>query len=66
MYSKCTNMNDKKRTTWCIPVPETLDAALEQAVKRDTHANKSEFVRDCVRRRLEELGFKATPFEVPA
>lgn len=56
-----------KNTTWNIPVPRTLDDALEKAVLVDSHSSKSEFVRDCVRRRLEEMGFKPTPFkEIPA
>lgn len=52
----------KRSTRWNIPVPKVLDEALEEAVRRDTHSTKSDFVRDAVRRRLEEMGFKATPF----
>ncbi len=52
-----------QRTNWNIPVPKTLDNALEQAVKMDSHSSKSEFVRDCVRRRLEEMGFRPIVFE---
>jgi len=48
----------KGTTTWCIPVPKTLDSALEMAVELDTHASKSDFVRDAVRRELERLGFR--------
>jgi Arc/MetJ-type ribon-helix-helix transcriptional regulator len=40
---------------WNIPVPKLLDEALEEAVKKQTYATKSDFVRDAVRRRLEEL-----------
>jgi Arc/MetJ-type ribon-helix-helix transcriptional regulator len=47
---------------WNIPVPKALDEALEQAVKKDTHSTKSDFVRDAVRRRLEEMGFKPQVF----
>jgi Arc/MetJ-type ribon-helix-helix transcriptional regulator len=53
---------NQKNTSWNIPVPRVLDEALEEAVKRDTHSTKSDFVRDAVRRRLEEMGYKATPF----
>jgi Arc/MetJ-type ribon-helix-helix transcriptional regulator len=50
---------DKNKTTnWNIPVPKVLDEALEQAVLCDSHSSKAEFVRDAVRRRLEEMGFK--------
>ena len=54
--------NRQKNTNWNIPVPKVLDEALEEAVRLDTHSTKSDFVRDAVRRRLEEMGFKATPF----
>jgi Arc/MetJ-type ribon-helix-helix transcriptional regulator len=51
------------KTKWCIPVTKTLDDALEQAVTLDSHSSKSEFVRDAVRRRLEEMGFNPQVFE---
>jgi len=47
---------------WNIPVPKALDEALEQAIKKDTHLTKADFVRDAVRRRLEELGYKPQVF----
>jgi Arc/MetJ-type ribon-helix-helix transcriptional regulator len=47
---------------WNIPVPKALDDALEQVIKKDTHLTKSDFVRDAVRRRLEELGYKPQVF----
>jgi hypothetical protein len=59
----------KDKTKWCIPVTNALDVALEQAVARDSHISKSEFVRDVVRRKLEEMGFHPQVFantEVPA
>lgn len=54
--------NRSKNTNWNIPVPRVLDEALEEAVRRDMHSTKSDFVRDAVRHRLEEMGFKSTPF----
>ena len=48
---------------WNIPVTSTLDDALEEAVRKDTHSTKSDFIRDAVRRKLEELGFKPRCFE---
>ena len=48
---------------WNIPVPRVLDDALEEAVRNDTHSTKSDFVRDAVRRRLEEMGFKPQIFK---
>jgi len=54
-----------KKINWNIPVPRALDEALEQAVNSDSHASKSEFVRDCVRRKLEDMGFESRPFTNP-
>ena len=51
------------RVNWNIPVPKVLDDALEEAVRKDTHSTKSDFVRDAVRRRLEEMGFKPQIFK---
>lgn len=52
----------RKLKFWNIPVTETLDKALEQAISVDSHSSKAEFVRDAVRRRLEEMGFKPQVF----
>lgn len=52
----------RKLKFWNIPVTETLDNALEQAISVDSHSSKAEFVRDAVRRRLEEMGFKPQVF----
>ena len=51
------------KTKWCIPVTIALDVAVEQAVRKDSHISKSEFVRDAVRRMLEEMGFNPQVFE---
>lgn len=56
-------MSKQEKIKWNIPVSKTLDNALEQAVNADSHNSKSEFVRDCVRRRLEEMGFRPIVFE---
>ena len=53
---------NRSKLKWCIPVPFSLDVALEEAVQRDSHISKSEFVRDAVRRKLEEMGFKPQVF----
>jgi len=55
-------LKKNERLAWCIPVNRTLDDALEQAVSRDSHSSKAEFVRDSVRRRLEDLGYKPRIF----
>lgn len=51
------------KTKWCIPVTNTLDKAVEQAVARDSHISKSEFVRDAVRKQLEIMGYNPQVFE---
>jgi Arc/MetJ-type ribon-helix-helix transcriptional regulator len=47
----------KKLKIWCIPVTPALDEAVEQAVKRNAHVSKSDFVRDAVREKLRKMGF---------
>lgn len=46
----------KTITYWNIPVPISLNEALEQAICLDTHRTKTEYVRDAVRRMLETQG----------
>jgi len=41
---------------WNIPVTLILKDALEKAGRLGTHSTKSDFVRDVVRRKLEEMG----------
>jgi Arc/MetJ-type ribon-helix-helix transcriptional regulator len=48
----------KDATVWSIPVPGSLDRAVEMAVELDSHSTKSDLIRDAVRRELERLGFK--------
>jgi Arc/MetJ-type ribon-helix-helix transcriptional regulator len=55
-------MSKQERKNWNIPVPKNLDDALEKAVSCDSHSSKAEFVRDAVRRRLEEMGFRNQVF----
>jgi len=47
-----------KITYWNVPVDEPLNDALEEAVRIDWHRTKAEFIRDAVRRTLQEMGFK--------
>ena len=44
-----------------MPVSKVFNEMLEKALEHDTHATKADFVRDAVRRRLEEMGFKHQP-----
>ena len=54
---------EKALTNWNVQVSKCLDDALEEAVNKDTHNTKSDFIRDAVRRRLEDMGFKPQVFE---
>jgi metal-responsive CopG/Arc/MetJ family transcriptional regulator len=56
-------LKDSRKTRWCIPVTAVLDIALEKAVSENSHISKSEFIRDAVRRRLEDMGFKHQVFD---
>ena len=46
-----------KLKKWSIPVPKSLDEAVERAVKKNGHVSKSDFVRDAVREKLRKRGF---------
>lgn len=48
---------EQQTAVWGIQVPKKLDEILVKAVNNSTFANKSDFIRDAVRRRLEEMGF---------
>jgi hypothetical protein len=52
-----SNRKPKVRV-WNLEVPQPLDEALEEAMKRDWHRTKAEFIRDAVRRALIEMGFQ--------
>jgi metal-responsive CopG/Arc/MetJ family transcriptional regulator len=47
-----------KITYWNIPVPKRLDQALEEAIRGNWHRTKSEFIRELVRRALEEKRYR--------
>ena len=50
-------------TYWNVPVPKALDKALEEAIQRDWHRTKAEFIRELVRRELERRGYKPPTLE---
>jgi Arc/MetJ-type ribon-helix-helix transcriptional regulator len=56
-------MSEKTIIRWNISVPRILDDAVERAIELDMHSTKSDLVRDAVRQKLEEMGFKSTPFQ---
>ena len=48
-------------SSWHIQVSGRLNKALESALVREGYRTKSAFVRDAVRRRLDELGVSIEP-----
>ena len=48
---------EQQTAIWGIQVPKRLDDLLIEALKDSIFSNKSDFIRDAVRRRLEEMGF---------
>jgi Arc/MetJ-type ribon-helix-helix transcriptional regulator len=51
---------NRKTVFWHIPVTETLDRAVEEAVYQDMHSTKTELVREAVREKLKEMGVSWT------
>ena len=45
-------------TYWNVPVNRILNKSLEEAIKLAGYRTKTEFIRDAIRRRLEELRIK--------
>jgi len=58
-----TQQETNRKYFWNLGVPRALNEALEEALKSDTHATKADFIRDSVRRKLEDIGFKPQVFE---
>jgi len=57
-------MERKEMTMISLAIPQTMRGLIEQVVSKDTHNSLSEFVRDAIRRRLEEMGYNPQIFEV--
>jgi len=51
-------MPNDENVLWAVQVKRTLDDAVNKMIEIDTHSNKSEFIRDAVRRYIEELEAK--------
>ena len=46
--------NDEKWWVFLgVKIPKILDEAMEEYIRRDTHATKSEFVRNAIREKLQ-------------
>ena len=54
-------MPRKKYLRWNVPIPKPLDEAVEKALEMDAHVSKADFIRDAVRRMLEQLGLYPLP-----
>lgn len=48
-------MVDKGIVKFTLLIPEYLDELIEKAMRQTGMATKNEFIRDAIRRRLEEL-----------
>jgi len=46
------------RKVWFIYVTDSLDNAVERAVRTRGFFSKSDFIRECVRRELDRLGIR--------
>lgn len=47
--------DNEDKVNWMVWVPPSLDILLEQAILKDTHANKSEFIRQAVRDKIYSM-----------
>jgi Arc/MetJ-type ribon-helix-helix transcriptional regulator len=54
----------KQLVRWSIPVPKSLDKAVEDAVSLDSHVSKSDLIREAVREKLEKMGVRLTVIQV--
>jgi len=43
---------------WMIPVTPHLDDVLKEAIQRNAHVSKSDFVREAVREKLRRMGLQ--------
>lgn len=59
MIKKLTEKNVERLV---VEVTPSLYKAISQAISKDSHSTRSEFVRDAVRRRLEEMGYNPQVF----
>jgi Arc/MetJ-type ribon-helix-helix transcriptional regulator len=50
----------KQLVYWNVPVPKTLDKAVEDAVDHDSHVSKTDLIREAVREKLEKMGVRLT------
>lgn len=46
-------MTEEKRNILSVEIPQTILNALDRIINLDTHANKSEFVREALRLHIE-------------
>ena len=49
---------NKQLVHWNVPVPKSLDEAVENAVIYDSHVSKSDLIREAVREKLQKMGVK--------
>ncbi|MEM3700998.1 MAG: ribbon-helix-helix domain-containing protein [Candidatus Bathyarchaeia archaeon] len=49
-------MIKRETATWNIQVPKALDKAVDEAITKNWHYTKTEFIREAVREKLIALG----------
>jgi Arc/MetJ-type ribon-helix-helix transcriptional regulator len=55
-------MTEKEKIRLVLDVTPSLNKAIRQAISKDSHSTRAEFIRDAVRRRLEEMGYNPKIF----
>lgn len=55
-------MTEKTVKRLVVEITPSLDKAITQAISKDSHSTKSEFIRDAIRRQLEVMGYNPQVF----
>ena len=50
-------MSRPRLPVWTVPVTDSLNKLVEEAVSTDTHVSKSDLIREAVREKLARMGF---------
>ena len=51
------NVSRPRLPVWTVPVTDTLDKLLEEAVNTNTNVSKSDLIREAVREKLAQMGY---------
>jgi Arc/MetJ-type ribon-helix-helix transcriptional regulator len=50
-------LTEKEKIRLVLDVTPSLNDAINQAISKDSHSTRAEFIRDTLRRRLEDMGY---------